>query len=139
MPENNDGGSGGQNPNPTAQVTVDQAMAENVALKEKVKGLEKVIGDLTTQLKAANDVLECQAKADLIGKIMPRSRFTIEDLTKKSVDELKEICATLDQANYPTYKNIHFGSLGADEKGDVHLTVGDLSVVTEAKRKAGGA
>jgi len=139
MPENNDGGSGGQNPNPTAQVTVDQAMAENVSLKAKIVDLEKTISSLTTQLKAANDVLESQAKADLIGKIMPRSRFTIEDLTKKSVDELKEICATLDQASYPTYKNIHFGSLGADEKGDEHLTVGDLSVVNEAKRKAGGA
>jgi len=136
MPEDNKGGSDAENK--TAQISIDQAMAENVALKKERDDLKSTITTLTAQLKAANDVLEGQTKAELIGKIVPRSRFTIEDLDKKSVDELKEICATLDQATLPTYKNIHFGSLGADEK-DERLTIGDLSVVTEAKRKAGGA
>jgi len=39
----------------------------------------------------------------------------------------------------PNYKNIHFGPLGIAEAKDEGLTVGDLSVVTEAKRKARSA
>ena len=34
-------------------------------------------------------------------------------------------------------KNIHFGPISLDEAKDDGLTVGDLSVVTEAKRKEG--
>jgi hypothetical protein len=133
-----DGGSNQKPPeNKIAQMSIDQALAENEALKLKITELQTTVDDLTKQLKAANDVLEAQEKARLIREILPRSNFTVEDLDVKSPEELKEIRATLDQAKLPTYKNIHFGLIGADEKDDEGLTVGDLSVVTAAKRKAG--
>ncbi|MDH5482637.1 MAG: hypothetical protein OEY22_07155 [Candidatus Bathyarchaeota archaeon] len=128
------------NPNPTAKMSIDQALAENAALKTEVKDLKRTVGELAVQLKAANDVLEAQEKGKLIGEILPRSKFTIEDLAGKSLEELQRIRLTLDQAKLPTYKNIHLGShlgpVGADEGRDDGLTVGDLSVVTEQKRKA---
>ena len=113
-----DGGSGAQGgasapppiENKSAKISIDQALAENEALKRELQGKDGTIAELTQQLKAANDVLEAQAKAKLIGEILPRSSFTIEDLTSKSVEELQHIRVTLDQAKLPTYKNVRFGS-----------------------------
>ena len=76
-----DGGSGVQGgaaaPSPidnkVAKISVDQALAENEALKRELQGKDGTIAELTQQLKAANDVLEAQAKAKLIGEILPRS------------------------------------------------------------------
>ena len=142
-----DGGSGAQSgavapppiDNKTAKISIDQALAENIALKRELDGKDSTIAELSKQLKAANDVLEAQAKAKLIGEILPRSSFTIEDLTVKSVEELQHIRVTLDQAKLPTYKNVRFGTpfAGDESQREDGLTVGDLSVVTEAKRKAG--
>jgi len=137
MADDNEGGSG-ESQNKTAQISVDQALAENIVLKERIKGLESTIAQLTEQLKAANDVLESQTKAKLIGEILPKSNFTIEDLAAKSVEELTQIRLTLDQAKLPTYKSIRFGVATELEDREDGLTVGDLSVVTAAKRKAGG-
>jgi hypothetical protein len=125
--------------NKAARISIDQALAENIALKRELDGKDSTIAELTKQLKAANDVLEAQAKAKLIGEILPRSSFTIEDLTVKSVEELQHIRVTLDQAKLPTYKNVRFGTpfSGDESQREDGLTVGDLSVVTEAKRKAG--
>ena len=125
--------------NKAAKISIDQALAENIALKRELDGKDSTIAELTKQLKAANDVLEAQAKAKLIGEILPRSSFTIEDLTVKSVEELQHIRVTLDQAKLPTYKNVRFGVpfAGDESQREDGLTVGDLSVVTEAKRKAG--
>ena len=141
-----DGGSGAQSgggtpppiDNKTAKISIDQALAENIALKKELETKDTTIAELTKQLKAANDVLESQTKAKLIGEILPRSSFTIEDLTGKSAEELQHIRVTLDQAKLPTYKSVRFGGVPCvgDERED-GLTVGDLSVVTEAKRKAG--
>ena len=72
-----DGGSGAQGgaaaPSPidnkVAKISVDQALAENEALKRELQGKDGTIAELTQQLKAANDVLEAQAKAKLIGEL----------------------------------------------------------------------
>jgi hypothetical protein len=134
----NQDGSGAEQ-NKAIKITIDQVMAENLSLKQIVQELDKTVKDLTSQLKAANDVLEAQARAKLIAEIKPRSRYSDEDLTKLSLDELSSIKVTLDNAKMPNYKNIHFGPLGIEEAKDEGLTVGDLSVVTEAKRKARSA
>jgi hypothetical protein len=134
----NQDGSGAEQ-NKAIKVTIDQVMAENLSLKQIVQELDKTVKDLTAQLKAANDMLEAQARAKLIAEIKPRSRYSDEDLTKLSLDELSSIKVTLDNAKMPNYKNIHFGPLGIAEAKDEGLTVGDLSVVTEAKRKARSA
>jgi hypothetical protein len=134
----NQDGSGAEQ-NKAIKVTIDQVMAENLSLKQIVQDLDQTVKDLTAQLKAANDVLEAQARAKLIAEIKPRSRYSDEDLTKLSLDDLTNIKVTLDNAKMSTYKNIHFGPLGTDERKDEGLTVGDLSVVTEAKRKARSA
>jgi len=124
-------------PNKAAKVSVEELSAAKAALELEVDKQKKIIDELTTQLKAANDVLEAQSRERLIKDILPRSNFTVEDLAGKGLEELQDIRATLDQAKLPTYKNIHFGPIAADEAKDEGLTVGDLSVATAAKRKAG--
>jgi hypothetical protein len=133
----NQDGSGAEG-NKAIKVTIDQVMAENLSLKQIVQDLDQTVKDLTSQLKAANDMLEAQARAKLIAEIKPRSRYSDEDFAKLSLDELSSIKVTLDNAKMPNYKNIHFGPLGTEEAKDEGLTVGDLSVVAEAKRKQRG-
>jgi hypothetical protein len=139
MSENDKSGSD-KDKNKIAKMTMDQALADNVALKQQIADKDAMITDLTTQLKAANDVLEGQEKAKLIGEIMPRSNFKMDGLVGKSIEDLKNIRATLDQAMLPKVNSVRFGVQGAGlsdrEKG---LTVGDLSFSTAQKRKAQGA
>ena len=131
-------GSKGAEENKIVKATVDQIMAENISLKLMVADLNKTIDSLTAKLNAANDLFEAQTRAKLIAEIKPRSRYSDEDFAKFSLDELRSIKVTLDNAKMSNYKNIHFGPLGAEEAKDEGLTVGDLSVVTEAKRKQRG-
>jgi len=130
---------GGSDPkgtdNKTAKVSVDQMAADMAALKLEVDSLKKTNEDLTKQLKAANDVLEAQAREKLVGAILPRSKFTVEDLQTKTLEDLQGIKATLDQAKPAIYKNIHFPVAG-DQDVD-RDTVGDLSVVSAARQKQG--
>lgn len=125
--------------NKTAKMSKDQAFAEVQELKRVVAEKEQLIVDLTAQLKEANDVLESQEKAKLIGEIMPRSTFKMDELVGKSAEDLKNIRATLDQAALPKVNSVRFGVQATDltdrEKG---LTVGDLSFPTAQKRKALG-
>lgn len=126
--------------NKTVKITMDEALAQLEDAKRQMGEKDKLIGDLTEQLKEANDVLEGQEKAKLIGEILPRSSFTMDELVGKSIEDLKNIRATLDQAKLPRVNSVRFGVSTADvsdrEKG---LTVGDLSWVTAQKRKAQGA
>jgi len=135
MPEDQKGSSAEENK--LVKLSVDQVIAENISLKAKVQELEGVINGLNVQLKSANDMLEAQTRAKFIADIKPRTRYSDEDFAKFTVDELTSIKITLDNAKLPTYKNIHFGPINSDERKDEGLTVGDLSVVTEAKRKQG--
>ena len=134
----NPGGSPPADPkNKTAKMSVDQAYAEIERLRKENKDQAETITDLTTQLNEANKVLEGQEKGRLISEIIPRSSFKSDELWEKSTEELKSIRVTLDQAMPPRVNSVRFGVHGADlsdrEKG---LTVGDLSLVTAAKRKA---
>jgi hypothetical protein len=122
--------------NKLAKMSVDQAYAEIIGLRRVVAEKDSLIHHLTEQLDEANKVLESQEKGRLIGEILPRSQFKMDDLVGQSVEDLKNINATLSHAMPPRVNSIRFGVIGADisdrEKG---LTVGDLSVVTAAKRK----
>ncbi len=129
--------SGAENSkNKLAKMTVDQAYAEIEGLRRTLTEKDSLIHHLTEQLDEANKVLESQEKGRLIGEILPRSQFKMDDLVGKSVEDLKNINATLSHAMPPRVNSVRFGILGADvsdrEKG---LTVGDLSVVTATKRK----
>jgi hypothetical protein len=130
-------GAGAEKKNKTAKMSMDQALAEVERLGKENERKDGVIGDLTTQLDEANKVLEGQQKAKLIGEILPRSNFKLDELTGKSVEDLQNIRATLDYAMPPKVNSVRFGVSAADlsdrEKG---LTVGDLSKVTAEKRKA---
>jgi hypothetical protein len=122
--------------NKNAKMSMDQAYAEIENYKRVVGEKDSLISDLTKQLDEANKVLESQEKGRLIGEILPRSSFKMDDLVGKSVEDLKNIRATLDQAMPPKVNSVRFGVQAADlsdrEKG---LTIGDLSVVTAQKRK----
>ena len=141
MTEDDKGGANGTKPpeNKTAKISFDQAIAENAALKLEVDALKKTIEEQNKTIKELNDVLEGQLREQEIRRLLPRTNLTVEDIVGWPLDVLREKNATLDQARLPTYKNVHFGRAGVDEKEDDGLTVGDLSVVTAAKRKAGRA
>ena len=131
MPDDKNVGGSNQGPvvpsksqNLTAKIAYDEVLAEPNALKEEKKVLEKTVKELTDQLKAANDILEGQARAKLYGEILPRSKYTVEDLNPKSLEELQRIKITLDQAKTASFKSIRFGSTDTDES---EFTVGDLS------------
>jgi hypothetical protein len=132
------GGSAGADvpKNKAAKMSMDQAYAEIEGLRRVVGEKDALIKDLTNLLDEANKVLESQEKGRLIGEILPRSQYKMDDLVGKSVEDLKNINATLSRAMPPRVNSVRFGVHGADvsdrEKG---LTVGDLSVVTAAKRK----
>jgi hypothetical protein len=131
------GSVGAEGPrNKAAKMSMDQAYAEIEGLRRVVGEKDALISDLTKQLDEANKVLESQEKGRLIGEILPRSQYKMDDLVGKSVEDLKNINATLSRAMPPRINSVRFGVQGADvsdrEKG---LTVGDLSVVTAAKRK----
>jgi hypothetical protein len=145
MTDDKDGGSGSgsggsagaEGPkNKAAKMSMDQAYAEIEGLRRVVGEKDALIKDLTNLLDEANKVLESQERGRLIGEILPRSQFKMDDLVGKSVEDLKNINATLSHAMPPRVNSVRFGVQGADvsdrEKG---LTVGDLSVVTAAKRK----
>ena len=123
--------------NKTVKMTMDQALAELEQEKQKNKEKDSLITDLTNQLKEANDALEAQQKSKLISEIMARSTFKMDELVNKSLEDLKNIQATLYQATLPKLNNARCGLMRADlsdrEKG---LTVGDLSFATQQKRKA---
>lgn len=132
--------AGKETENKTVKMSMDEVLAVNTSLTKSNAEKDGIIKDLTTQLKEANDFLESQDKARLIGDILPRSQFKIEDLAKKSVDELKNIRLTLDQAIPPKVNSVRYGvSTGDIADRERGLTVGDLSVVTAAKRKQGGS
>jgi SepF-like predicted cell division protein (DUF552 family) len=122
--------------NKAAKMSMDQAYAEIENLRRVIAEKDPLIADLTRQLDEANKVLESQEKARLIGEIMPRSNFKMDDLVGKSAEELQQIRATLDYAMPPKVNSVRFGVQAADlsdrEKG---LTVGDMSIVTAQKRK----
>jgi len=123
--------------NKAAKMSMDQAYAEIENHKLVVEEKDSVIAALTKQLEEANEVLESQEKGKLIGEILPRSSFKLDELVGKSTEDLQNIRATLDQAMPPRVNSIRFGVQAADlsdrEKG---LTVGDLSWSTAQKRKA---
>jgi hypothetical protein len=122
--------------NKAAKMSMDQAYAEIENYKRIVGEKDSLIADLTKQLDEANKVLESQEKGRLIGEILPRSSFKMDDLVGKSVEDLKNIRATLDQAMPPKVNSIRFGVAAADlSDREKNLTVGDLSVVTAQKRK----
>ncbi len=122
--------------NRAAKMSIEAAYAEIENLKRIIPEKDQMIKELTQQLDEANQVLEGQEKARLIGEILPKSQFNIADLAGKSVDDLKNMMATLDAAMPPRVNSVRFGVRGADlsdrEKG---LTVGDLSIVTATRRK----
>lgn len=131
------GQGAGTEKNKTAKMSMDQALAELKVKDRQIHEKDALIADLTTQLEEANKVLEGQEKAKLIDEILPRSGFKLDELVGKSIEDLKNIRATLDQARLPKVNSTRFGVMAADlsnrEKG---LTVGDLSWVTAQKRKA---
>ena len=128
-----EGAEGGKNK--AAKMSMDQAYAYIEKLEAEKKAQADTIVDLTELLDEANKVLDSQEKGKLIGEILPRSTFKMEDLVGKSADELKSIRVTLDQAMAPKVNSVRFGVHGADlSDREKNLTVGDMSWSTAQKR-----
>ena len=123
--------------NKTVKMSMDEALAKIPTLETEIKEKNKLITDLTKQLDEANQILDSQEKSKLINEILPLSSYKFDDLVHKPFEELKAIKNTLANAMPPKVNSVRFGVMGTDlsdrEKG---LTIGDLSVVTAAKRRA---
>ena len=121
--------------NKTVKMSMDEALARIPTLESEIQEKNKMITNLTKHLDEANQLLEGQEKSKIISEILPMSSYKLDDLVTKTYDELKTIRNTLANAMPPKVNSVRFGVLGTDlsdrEKG---LTVGDLSVVTAAKR-----
>ena len=122
--------------NKTVKMSMDEALARIPKMESEIQEKNKMITNLTKHLDEANQLLEGQEKSKIISEILPMSSYKLDDLAPKTFDELKTIRNTLANAMPPKVNSVRFGVLGTDlsdrEKG---LTVGDLSVVTAAKRK----
>jgi hypothetical protein len=138
MDEKKDNGSE-EHSNKSVKMSMDQALAELEQIRKAIGEKDKLIGDLTSQLKDANEYINGERRSKKISEILARSDFRLEDLVNKTDEELNSVRASLDHAVPPKINSVRFGVMGADlsdrEKG---LTVGDLSVVTAEKRKARG-
>ncbi len=149
MTDDNKGGSGSSTPPPSgnapggedggknkiAKLTIDQALAKLEQTNAELEEQKKLNLDLAAQLNEANKVLEAQEKAKFIGEILPRSTFKVDELQEMPLEDLKTLRVTLDRAAPPKVNSVRMGmtqDLSDRERG---LTVGDLSVATELKRK----
>jgi hypothetical protein len=115
---------------------MDQVYAEIEKYKRIVGEKDSLITDLTQRLDEANKVLESQERGKLIGDILPRSSYRMDELVGKSAEELKQILSTLDMAAPPKVNSVRFGVAAADVSDrELGLTVGDMSWSTAQKRK----
>ena len=138
MDEKKDNGSE-EHSNKSVKMSMDQALAELEQLRKSISEKDSLIGDLTNQLKDANEYINDERRGKKISEILARSDFKLDELVNKTDEELDSTRASLDHAVPPKMNSVRFGVMGADlsdrEKG---LTVGDLSVVSAQKRKARG-
>ena len=141
MDEKKDNGSDehSEHANKSVKMSMDQALAELEQLRKSISEKDSLIGDLTNQLKDANEYINDERRGKKISEILARSDFKLDELVNKTDEELDSTRASLDHAVPPKMNSVRFGVMGADlsdrEKG---LTVGDLSVVSAQKRKARG-
>jgi hypothetical protein len=128
--------AGNKASNKIAKLSMDQVYAEIEKYKRIVGEKDSLITDLTQRLDEANKVLESQERGKLIGDILPRSSFRMDELVGKSAEELKQILSTLDMAAPPKVNSVRFGVAAADVSDrELGLTVGDMSWSTAQKRK----
>jgi len=80
-------------------------LAENKSLKETVVEKDALIEDLTKKLKQATDLIEEDTKSRIIADIKPKTTLPGEYLSKMSVEKLREMQKTLDQAVAPVFKS----------------------------------
>ena len=117
-----------------AEKVAEEALRENLQLREKIRELKTERDGLAKQLTKANDVLEAQVRVKLEKEIRDRSHFTDGHLSNMSLDELQTTRDTLIHAKYPK-KQIKPGPLGPVGDENEGLTVGDISIVTAQRRK----
>lgn len=123
--------------NPTVKMTMNEAFSKIVHLESQLAEKDDLIVSLTQHLNEANDILNSQKRAEQIKRIKQVWNGPDEVLDKKSNIELDIMEETLSYGHNPRLNSVRFGALGAGETdADKGLTVGDLSVVTAAKRKS---
>jgi len=123
--------------NKTVKMSMDEALAKVDQLTKALTEKDQLLGEVTGQLKEANDFISGERKAKKINFLLASTNFKMDDLVPKSDEELDSMIVTVQQAKLPHVNSARFGVQGVDlndrEKG---LTVGDKSWVTAQKRKA---
>jgi hypothetical protein len=122
--------------NPSVKMTMNEAFSKIVTLERQLQEKDELIENLTQHLHEANEVLDSQKRAEQIKRIKKVWNGPDEALNLKSNLELDIMEETLAYGSIPRLNSVRFGALSANETdADKGLTVGDLSVVTAAKRK----
>ena len=100
--------------NSFSETKVSQLSIENESLKGQVVQLKTQIDEISKALKQANDVIEADIKGRLSTKILANSKYTVEDLSRMSVDEMKGVEKVLSLSNTP-FKGIRPGVGAVDQ------------------------
>ncbi len=104
-----------------SEINISELSIRVTQLDEANKAKDAHILELEQALKQANDVIEADIKAKLSTKILANSKYTIEDISRMSVDELKGVEKILVMSTTP-FKGIRPG-MGASD--DSRVTVPD--------------
>ena len=117
-----------------AEKVAEEAIRDNEQLRAKIRRVKAERDEALKQLGVANDILEAQVRGNMERDIKERSHFTDVKLAGMSLDELQAMRDTLFLAKQPR-KSIRPGPMGPAIDEQEGLSVGDLSVVTAARRK----
>jgi len=94
--------------NQIALDTIQSITARLTVAQDAIKIKDGQIADFAEKLKQANDVIEGFERAPLILDITNRSSIPIEELSKKTTAELKNMLDTLNTAKAPTANSVRF-------------------------------
>jgi hypothetical protein len=122
--------------NTSVKLSMNEAYSKIVQLEGQVEEKDKLISSLTQHLDEANAILNSQRRSEQIKRISDKCNCPIEILKTKTDNELDIMEESLSYVVPWKLNSVRFGALGVGDKdSDMGLTVGDLSVVTAAKRK----
>lgn len=128
--DRNAGGSGQSDSfanNVTVKIAIDEILAENAVLKERISDLGNLNRTLKAKLDEAEKLISGELRAQMGSELRRISSYDSEDIDVMSLEEIQERLNTLRHAKAASYKSIRFLAAESQE-GNKRWTVGDLTL-----------
>lgn len=109
------------------KIAIDEILAENAALKERISDLTNLNKTLKVKLDEAEELISDQLRAQMGNELRKISSYDIEDIDAMSLEEIQERLNTLRHAKAVSYKSIRFAP-AESRAGNKLWTVGDLTL-----------